>query len=97
MRVRTHEHAWELTTAFSCVAGYLACRACISPDDKYIACGLSDGGIAVWDREGGTAPATILRHSTGHKPGAQLLDTAWSSNGQQLASSDRSGAIVVWR
>jgi WD40 repeat protein len=40
--------------------------------------------------------ATTLRHSSGHQPNAQLLSTAWSPGGLQLASADRSGTIVVW-
>mmetsp|Transcript_7337 Transcript_7337/g.20708 ORF Transcript_7337/g.20708 Transcript_7337/m.20708 type:complete len:592 (-) Transcript_7337:106-1881(-) len=75
--------------------GHLAGRACLSPDDKYAACGLAEGGVCVWDTTSGAIQPT-LHSPQGHHSGAQILSSAWSPEGKHLATCDRQGVVVLW-
>ncbi|MFC1959499.1 hypothetical protein ACFLYO_02205 [Chloroflexota bacterium] len=58
--------------------------------DNWIAVSMEDGSVGVWDALNGTQ-LTIL---TGHQ--AEVLDVAFSPNGELLASSGRDGLVYLW-
>eukprot|EP00986_Skeletonema_menzelii_P009647 scaffold4424_cov154-Skeletonema_menzelii.AAC.7 len=70
-------------------------RCSFSPDSKYVACGGGDSGdIFIFD-----AVSTDLkkRLSSAHQAG--VLGLAWGkggTNGQQVATVDKSGVLVLW-
>jgi autophagy-related protein 16 len=70
---------------------YAACA--ISPDGKYAAAGSSTGDIFIWR----TVDGHLERQLKGHETG--VVAVAWDrggSNGQQFASVDKRGCLLLW-
>jgi WD40 repeat protein len=72
-------------------------RATFSPDGKYVAAGCSqnNGTVYVWNVSDGTVKAKL---SEGHST-AGIVGVDWcrgGSGGQQVASLDRRGLLVLW-
>lgn len=72
-------------------------RSVFSPDGRYVASGSSSntGTIFVWDASDGQLKAKL--DSGGHIAGVAGID--WcrgGSGGQQVASLDRKGVLVLW-
>ena len=65
-----------------------------SPDGVYVAAGSGDNGdIFIWDVNGGSLKKRLKAHSTG----AVGLDWGLGgSNGQQVATIDKSGFLILW-
>ncbi|GBG72542.1 hypothetical protein CBR_g12113 [Chara braunii] len=74
--------------------GYLApsnwSRACMSPDDKYIAAGSSDSNVYVWSH----TTASLERVLRGHT--SPVFACAWCDLGRPLVSCDKNGFLLVW-
>ncbi|GBG83408.1 hypothetical protein CBR_g37122 [Chara braunii] len=74
--------------------GYLApsnwSRACMSPDDKYIAAGSSDSNVYVWSH----TTASLERVLRGHA--SPVFSCAWCDLGRPLVSCDKNGFLLVW-
>jgi autophagy-related protein 16-1 len=70
-------------------------RSVYSPDGRYVASGSSsNGNVFVWDTSNGELKAKL---SGGHQAGVVGID--WcrgGSGGQQVASIDRKGVLVLW-
>lgn len=70
------------------------CKATYSPDGRYVAAGSSsNGNIFVWD----AADGSLKKKLAGHLSGVCGID--WSrggSSGQQVASLDRKGSLILW-
>lgn len=70
-------------------------RATFSPDGRYVAAGASPGTIYVWNAADGTVRA---KWTEGHTT-AGIMGVDWcrgGSGGQQVASFDRKGLLVLW-
>lgn len=69
--------------------------SCFSPDGRYAAAGSSSNGcIFVWETDKGELKAKL---KGGHK--AAVVGIDWcrgGSLGQQVASADRKGVLVLW-
>ena len=76
-------------------------HAAFTPDDRYVLTGASDTTIGVWDPDLGSS-AEVLRFA-GHlnTPGAgqftSIYDIAFSPDGENVASCDTAGGLVMWR
>ena len=70
-------------------------RSVYSPDGRYLAAGSSSNGtIFVWNASNGELEAKL---SGGHNAGVVGID--WcrgGTGGQQVASIDRKGVLVLW-
>lgn len=77
---------------FRTLSNYASCS--FSPDGLYVAAGSGDcGDIFVWN----IAKNSLEKRLSGHKNGAAGL--AWGrggTNGQQVASIDKTGALILW-
>ncbi len=69
---------------------YAGCA--ISPDGKYAAAGSSTGDIFIWHTLDGNLERQLKGHDTG------VVSVAWNlqSNGQQFASVDKRGYLLLW-
>jgi len=70
---------------------YAACA--ISPDGKHAAVGSANGDIFIWR----TLDGNLERQLKGHDAG--VVSVAWDrggSNGQQFASVDKKGCLLLW-
>jgi autophagy-related protein 16 len=69
-------------------------KSVFSPDGRYVAAGSSSNGtIFVWDISDGS----LIKKLPGHTSGVCGID--WSrggSSGQQVASIDRKGTLILW-
>ena len=77
------------------VTSYGWSRACFSPDGAYIL-GASNatGHVLVWSACDGTLKAKLSDHGT-----AGVCGLDWGrggTNGQQVASIDRNGVLILW-
>lgn len=79
--------------SFSTLHGWSS--AAFSPDGRYIVAGSSmNGTVLVWNVAGGALSKRLQNH---HSSG--VCGVAWGrggSNGQQVASLDRKGSLVLW-
>jgi len=66
----------------------------ISPDGKFaIAGSTSTGNLFIWDTSTGALTAKVPGHGVG------IVAVTWGrggTNGQQVASIDKSGSLVLW-
>jgi autophagy-related protein 16 len=71
-------------------------KSVFSPDGRYVAAGSSSNGtIFVWDVS--TPTPSLIKKLSGHTAGVCGID--WSrggSSGQQVASIDRKGSLILW-
>jgi len=69
---------------------YAGCA--ISPDGKYAAAGSSTGDIFIWR----TVDGNLMKQLKGHDTG--VVSVAWNmqTNGQQFASVDKRGYLILW-
>lgn len=78
--------------AFSTCHGWS--RSCLSPDGRYVVAGSNTtGDVFVWNTEDGTLKIKVSAHKTG------VCGVDWGrggSSGQQVATVDRKGALVLW-
>jgi autophagy-related protein 16 len=65
-------------------------RSCLSPDDRYLAAGGTDGSVIVWTRLAKDNVVTLKGHSS------PVLACAWSDEGKPLVTSDKSGCMIIW-
>ena len=70
--------------------GYAASRIAVSPDGRYIAGGVSDRTVRLWD----TASGQVIDILRGHSDFA--YDVAFSPNGRDLASASYDKTIRIW-
>ena len=65
-----------------------------SPDAMYVAAGSGDGGdIIVWNAASGEVEKRLSAHS------CSAVGLAWGrggTNGQQVATIDKSGVLILW-
>ncbi|CAJ2644490.1 protein tipD-like [Trifolium pratense] len=87
--VRSLEVSGTLKAAGNRVASNWS-RSCISPDDKNVAAGSSDGSIYVWSASKGDIVSTLKEHTS------SILCCAWSGLGRPLASADKNGVVCIW-
>lgn len=77
--------------------GYMgrgACKVGISPDDKYIAAGSTQGHLVVWERNNPEAQPHFLRNTSHSSP---VVACAWSPNwDNRVVSCDKDGVVVFW-
>eukprot|EP00884_Botryococcus_braunii_P018248 jgi/Botrbrau1/5106/Bobra.0128s0017.1 len=67
------------------------CRACLGPDDKFLAAGSGDGSLFVWEAQSGATAKTLRTGSH------SVMATAWSPQGTPLVSGDKHGGITFWQ
>ncbi|XP_057435453.1 autophagy-related protein 16-like isoform X2 [Lotus japonicus] len=65
-------------------------RSCISPDDKHVSSGSSDGSVYVWSTSTVDIVSTLKEHAS------SVLCCAWSGLGKPLASADKNGVVCIW-
>jgi WD40 repeat protein len=65
----------------------------VSPDERLVALGCSDGRIRVWEVAHPGGPEMEF----GYKGGTLVTALAFSSNGEYLASGDYAGVVTVWK
>ncbi|CAK8566692.1 unnamed protein product [Lathyrus sativus] len=87
--VRSLEVSSTLKAAGNRVASNWS-RSCISPDDKHVAAGSSDGSVYVWSASNGETVSTLKEHNS------SILCCAWSGLGRPLASADKNGVVCIW-
>lgn len=87
--VRSLEVSSTLKAAGNRVASNWS-RSCISPDDKNVAAGSSDGSVYVWSASKAETVSTLKEHNS------SILCCAWSGLGRPLASSDKNGVVCIW-
>jgi autophagy-related protein 16-1 len=85
--VRTLEVSGTLKAAGNSVASNWS-RSCISPDDKNVAAGSSDGSVYVWSASKTDRVGTLKEHTS------SILCCTWS--GLALASADKNGVVCIW-
>lgn len=74
--------------------GYNWSHACYSPSGRFVSCGGGDGAVYVWDALTSgleEEPVSIL---TGHS--GAVAGSDWSGSGQQLATGDSNGFLMLW-
>ncbi|KAJ3176921.1 hypothetical protein HK101_010336 [Irineochytrium annulatum] len=71
-------------------------RACISPDDRFLACGSTDYGVHVWDLHGPSEVPVILNAHGGEVTGTSWSKTLVDGIGE-LASCSDDLTVRVWR
>eukprot|EP00898_Chlorokybus_atmophyticus_P001756 jgi/Chlat1/2581/Chrsp178S00150 len=65
-------------------------RACVSPDERYVAAGSMDGNLYVWNT------VTYALASTLGGGSLPVQACAWSPRGRILASADKAGMVTLW-
>lgn len=65
-------------------------RSCLSPDEKYVAAGGTDGSVVVWNRYAKDSTVTLKGHTSA------VLACTWSDQGRPLVTADKSGSVIVW-
>ncbi|KAF2368202.1 WD40 repeat [Trinorchestia longiramus] len=66
-------------------------RACVSPDDTYVAVGSGDGVIHVWSVDTGTLATTLTKGHT-----SCVMACSWSPDGQFFVSGERAKQVMLW-
>ena len=84
---RTHDDRVLFTIATKIKA---PTALCFSPDNRHLACGLSDGSILNWNLED-------KKQSCGQNSGQSVLSLAFSPDGKILASAGANGMVYLWR
>lgn len=87
--VRSLEVTGTLKAAGNTVASNWS-RSCISPDDKHVASGSSDGSVYVWSASKADIVGTLKEHTS------SILCCTWSGLGRPLASADKNGVVCIW-
>ncbi|URE40057.1 Autophagy protein 16 (ATG16) [Musa troglodytarum] len=65
-------------------------RSCISPDEKCVTAGSSDGSIYIWSRLNNNMLSILEGHSS------PVLSCAYGGPGNTLASADKNGNLCIW-
>lgn len=65
-------------------------RSCLSPDERYVAAGGTDGSVVVWNRYAKDSTVTLKGHASA------VLACTWSDQGRPLVTADKSGCVIVW-
>jgi WD40 repeat protein len=63
----------------------------LSPDNRIMASGSSDGSVVLWDY----ATGNVLRRFEGHM--GWIFDVAFSSDGEHVYSASADGTVREWR
>lgn len=65
-------------------------RSCLSPDEKYVAAGGTDGSVVVWNRYAKDSTVTLKGHTS------PVLACTWSDQGRPLVTADKNGCVIIW-
>lgn len=68
-------------------------QSALSPDGKFAVAGSTNGAIFVWNLATGKLQTKLQSHKTG------VCGIGWSrggTSGQQVASLDRKGSLILW-
>lgn len=77
---------------FKTLTNYASCS--FSPDGRYVASGSGDNGdLFVWNVD----KSTLEKRLSGHQNGAVGLSWGMGgTNGQQVATIDKAGSLILW-
>ncbi|KAA0192344.1 hypothetical protein HAZT_HAZT001564 [Hyalella azteca] len=88
--VRMRSVIYELT-AEGLHLGSDTARACVSPDDTYVAVGSADGAVYVWSVDTSALATTLSKEHV-----SCVMACSWTPDGQFFMSAERSKQLALW-